>query len=229
MEKPWQGFSLPFACCAVNVTCLRNTCVATVDPCPGQMCDEDRDTCVNYPKVAPTVITNDATDITANSATLNGRLDSLGDYGSVDVSFEWGTSPVVYSDETTHQEMTSTGPIGAEIDGLSSNTTYYFRIKATGSTTVYGDELTFATLTSYGMPLGAGWNLVSLPLAPTSASIEDILDGIIDNVDSVWAYDNSARGWSFYTPGEPSDLTDMTCDRGYWIKVDGPCILTVQE
>ncbi len=39
---------------------------------------------------APTVTTNDATDITADSATLAGSLDSLGGYATVDVSFVWG-------------------------------------------------------------------------------------------------------------------------------------------
>jgi len=179
-------------------------------------------------KVPPTVTTDEATDITTNSATLNSSLDSLGDYSSVDVLFEWGTSPGVYTDETTPQEMTSTGPFSDGIDGLSSNTTYYFRIKATGSITVYGDELSFTTLISYDIPLGSGWNLVSVPLILDSASIEDILADMMNNVDSVWAYDNTTDRWAFYAPGEPSDLTEMTCDKGYWVRVTDPCTLTVE-
>jgi hypothetical protein len=98
-------------------------------------------------KVPPAVTTNAASGITDISATLNGNLDSLGDYSSIYVSFEWGnTSGGPYPNETTHETMTSTGPFSATISGLASDTTYYFRAKATGSVTIYGAELSFITL-----------------------------------------------------------------------------------
>jgi len=280
----------------------------------------------------PTVTTDAATDITTNSATLNGSVDGLGGYGSVDVSFEWGTSPGVYTGETTPQEMTATGPSSAGIDGLASSTAHYFRIKATGSITVYGEEIRFTTGGSsgpplgdhrfwgdvtrgdppasvpentrvdarieakslewttytdslgrygygdadpfyvleengavagdvitwwvdgvladtlcpdcddpsgpihfenmghnrvdldaagvtYDIPLGAGWNLISLPVIPDSTDIEDILADIMPNVEGVWAYDNATGRWSVYSPGEPSDLAEMTWGKGYWVGV----------
>ena len=93
----------------------------------------------------PSVVTNDATDITTDSATLNGSLASLGDYSSIDVSFEWGTASGVLNRETTPETKTETGDFSARISGLASNTAYYFRAKATGSIAVYGDELSFTT------------------------------------------------------------------------------------
>ncbi|GAF71278.1 unnamed protein product, partial [marine sediment metagenome] len=83
------------------------------------------------PQDPPIVTTNETSDTTANSATLNASLDSLGDYSAVHVSFEWGAGPGVCINETSPQEMTSTGPFSAGIDGLTSNTAYYFRAKAT--------------------------------------------------------------------------------------------------
>jgi len=93
----------------------------------------------------PSVITNDASNITTNSATLNGNLDSLGDYSSVDVSFEWGAISGALNQETTPETKVEPGAFGAQISGMASDTTYYFRAKATGSITVYGDELSFTT------------------------------------------------------------------------------------
>jgi len=99
---------------------------------------------------AATLTTHDATDITTISATLNGSLDSLGEYATVDVSFVWGpnseTDPAVYPDETSPETVISTGPFSSGIDGLSADTTYYFRAKGTcNGFTVYGDEISFAT------------------------------------------------------------------------------------
>ena len=100
---------------------------------------------LTVPAEIPQVTTADATDITTSSATLNGSLDSLGGYTSVEVSFEWGTTSGALDQETTAETMTSTGPFSAGISGLAPDTPYYFRAKATGSVTVYGDELSFIT------------------------------------------------------------------------------------
>jgi len=45
---------------------------------------------VGTPAVAPTVGTSAASDVTANSATLNGNLTSPGSATTVNVSFEYG-------------------------------------------------------------------------------------------------------------------------------------------
>ena len=95
---------------------------------------------LNVDIALPVVTTAAATDITSNSATLNGSLDDLGDYTTLDVSLVWGTTPGgPYPNETTPEAMTSTGSFNAGLAGLPSNTTYYFRTKATGSVTVYGN------------------------------------------------------------------------------------------
>ncbi|MFC1981111.1 S8 family serine peptidase [Chloroflexota bacterium] len=92
------------------------------------------------------VVTTFAADnITASSAILNGSLDSLGDYSSANVSFEWGTTSGALDQETTPQAMASTDNFSAEISELASDTPHYFRTKAIGSATFYGDELSFIT------------------------------------------------------------------------------------
>jgi len=92
------------------------------------------------------VTTNDAKWITVKGATLNGRLDDLGSFDTVDVSFEWGTNSSALDKETRPKPKRRTGAFRARLWRLSPNTTYYFRAKAEGDgTIVYGDELSFTT------------------------------------------------------------------------------------
>ena len=92
------------------------------------------------------VTTNNARWITWFGATLNGRLDDLGSFDTVDVSFVWGTTSGSLDKETRPKPKRKTGAFGARLWRLSPNTTYYFRAKAEGDgTIVYGDELNFTT------------------------------------------------------------------------------------
>jgi alpha-tubulin suppressor-like RCC1 family protein len=95
----------------------------------------------------PTATTGDASSITTSSATLNGDLKSLGSASSVSVSFQWGTSPGVYGNETTVEVRGSTGAFQFNLGGLSSGTTYYYRAKAAGDGTSYGMERSLTTAT----------------------------------------------------------------------------------
>jgi len=71
----------------------------------------------------------------------------------------------------------------------------------------------------YELQLYEGWNLISIPGIPVDPSIEVTLYDILDNVESVWAFDGETKTWSSYSPGAPSDLTEMVEGRGYWIKM----------
>jgi len=112
---------------------------------------------------APTVTTDMATDVTANSATLNGSLTSLGNASSVNVWFDYATDVFYianagsYSNSTTPQAMTSSGLFNSSIGGLSGNTTYHFRASASdGSTTVSGTDESFTTAIPIDLQ-GWGW------------------------------------------------------------------------
>ncbi|MBN2239050.1 MAG: Ig-like domain-containing protein [Dehalococcoidales bacterium] len=98
------------------------------------------------------VLTDNVTSITENSTVLNGALLSL-DVSPVNVSFEWGTAPGDYPNETPLQEMTGPGLFEALIEELTANTTYYYRAKAVGNTVDYGGEMSFTTLAGQQQPL----------------------------------------------------------------------------
>jgi hypothetical protein len=93
------------------------------------------------------VATNDATGVTANSATLSGDLTDLNDSWGGHVSFQWGTSSESFSNETAGKAIDTTGAFSFDLTGLTSNTTYYYRAKADCGNygTTYGDEKSFTT------------------------------------------------------------------------------------
>ncbi|GAG69685.1 unnamed protein product, partial [marine sediment metagenome] len=94
----------------------------------------------------------------------------------------------------------------------------------TDTTTV---EVEVATdLTGLYVDLELGWNMFSLPLIPDDSSITAILGDVMENVESVWSYD---EGWSTYFPGLPmiSTLTDLEDGKGYWVKMTADDTVTV--
>jgi hypothetical protein len=95
---------------------------------------------------APVVTTNPATNVATPSATLNGAVDPHG--LSTTVSFQYGRT-FSYGSTTANQAKTGNTyqNVSANISGLTANTTYHFRIKATNSGgTRYGSDRTFTTL-----------------------------------------------------------------------------------
>ncbi len=99
--------------------------------------------------ILPFVTTNAATNPATTSVRLNGDLTDVGTASNVIVCFEWGTSASgPYPNATSDQTKNSTGPLSANLNGLIPGTTYYYRAKAVGDGTAYGDEKSFTALTT---------------------------------------------------------------------------------
>ncbi len=93
--------------------------------------------------ILPTVVTNDATGITATGATLNGTVSAGND--NTATSFEWGLT-TSYGTPVSSGPLTGNSPTGvsAPISGLTSGLTYHFRCVATNSAgTTYGLDKSF--------------------------------------------------------------------------------------
>jgi|GEM_PF-1792460 len=95
---------------------------------------------------SPSVSSIEASNVSADTAQLNGNLLDMGGDLSCETWFEWGDSPS-FGNISSYQEMISTGSFSAVIDNLSPGTTYYFRALAQNSTGFpsNGSELTFTT------------------------------------------------------------------------------------
>lgn len=90
---------------------------------------------INVIRPAPTVVTANATVITSTGATLNGSINPNG--AATTAAFEWGTSPTLATFSTLAAGTTNAGTapvaVNAVLTGLTTGTTYYFRIKGTRS------------------------------------------------------------------------------------------------
>ena len=95
---------------------------------------------------APSVTTNAASNVSYDHVTLNGSLGSLGTAGTVNVSFEYGTT-TNYGSTTTIQAMTTAGSFNFIVLGLAPANTYHFRARADGGIhgLAYGADMTFTT------------------------------------------------------------------------------------
>jgi PKD repeat protein len=101
---------------------------------------------------APTVITNSATSITANGATLNGQVNANG--AATTVTFQYGLTPS-YGSTVNYGTVNgnSMTPVSKAITGLSPLTTYHFRIVGVNANgTSYGADSVFTTLSSTIIP-----------------------------------------------------------------------------
>jgi uncharacterized protein (TIGR02145 family) len=96
---------------------------------------------------APSVLKQYSSNIQLNTATLTGSVNP--DYLPTLTNFEYGTSESYGQTIVCKQGSVNGGRdtiVTADISGLSENTTYHFRTKATNVLgTVFGDDITFNT------------------------------------------------------------------------------------
>ena len=98
----------------------------------------------NLSASVPTVTTNTATNVTQNSATLNGTVNANNQ--STTVWFDYGETSGSYDKQSSTETVagSSNTAVSITISGLSPATTYYYRIIAESDAgTSYGDEMSF--------------------------------------------------------------------------------------
>jgi len=105
----------------------------------------------------PTVVTHDATEITATSAMLNGELTDLDGIDATDVSFLYGKVGESFT-SSTEWTYYSTDTYSYEITGLAPDTTYNFKTRANNMTEedtfyVFGETREFTTLPTTEPPV----------------------------------------------------------------------------
>ena len=171
---------------------------------------------------APKVITGSASSVTLNSATLNGTVNPNGE--ATTYYFEYGTD-TNYGSTTSSVSAgsgTSAVSVNDSISGLSSDTTYHYRLVATNSEgTSYGDDKTFSTVVLYVNPSGAcGGNTScystiqnAIDSVPSGATIK-IAQGNYDEDLFVETSNNFTLqgGWdsSFTTQSSSTTVNSMT-------------------
>lgn len=113
---------------------------------------------------APTATTNAATNVASNSATLNGKVNANG--GTTTAWFEYGITSGTYSNTTSTQTISSgwsDTSVTADISGLSSKITYYYRLVAQNIVgTTYGSETSFTTIYPPTVTTGLATNVTMI-------------------------------------------------------------------
>ncbi len=121
---------------------------------------------------APSMGSGNGLNLSETSATIRGNVRDMGNAGSVDTWFQWGTTSA-YGNETTHIARTTLGIFDVELQNLAPGTTYYFRAVGQNSAGIaYGARKVFTTLIpSPGINLPSMGSGNGLNLSETSATI----------------------------------------------------------
>lgn len=133
------------------------------------------------PGSPPTVVTLAATTVTAIGATLNGNVSPNG--LATTTWFEWGTDSALATFSSTSPQSVGSGTtsqlVSAALTGLSTGTTYYYRVAATNSSgtsrgTIGNVQITAAiltgTLTYHNDTARTGQNLQETLLTPANVN-----------------------------------------------------------
>ncbi|MCX6007733.1 MAG: hypothetical protein NTZ34_10830, partial [Chloroflexi bacterium] len=124
---------------------------------------------------ALSVSTGAESEVSSNSATIVGYLDSLGGYRNAYVWFEWGTTRS-YGQTTPMQTTYSPGMFNYILRGLNPGTTYHFRAlavpSAAGGVTATGMDSMFTT--TYAPAMQVSTNSAA-NVAATSATFNGVL------------------------------------------------------
>ncbi|MBI2471289.1 MAG: carboxypeptidase regulatory-like domain-containing protein [Planctomycetes bacterium] len=157
---------------------------------------------VTYTISAPTITTTAATNVTSNSATLNGTVNANG--LATTAWFQYGISTGSYSYTTATQSVSGTSitTVSTGISGLLSNTTYYYRITAQNSAgTSYGSDTSFITPDasapkgSVSINSGASYTNTTLVTLNLSATDDVMVSGYYISISSTTPA-SSASGWT---------------------------------
>jgi len=187
----------------------------------------------------PVVTTQTATNITANSARINGQVTPRGD--STTVIFEWGTN-TAYGNQRTMTDPagisgTTVRDFSTDVDGLNENTTYHYRVVASNPAgTIYGDDLYFITsidypstynldhtinFTNHNSPsdyTNADYRILGLP-GNLNADIATILTGQHGTDWQIYWDNGEANNYLLeYSPG---NTFNMTTGKAFWILYKG--------
>jgi len=135
----------------------------------------------------------------------------------------WGVIPGDYSYNSGDIGLATDFSVDIPDDGQA----YFFAVTAVDeaglesdySNEVSTDGTSAADPTIHILPINSNWNLISISGGSGTTAIEDALAPIMDNVISVWAYENGS--WLVYDPANPdySDLLEVEPGQGLWVNM----------
>ena len=170
--------------------------------------------------VAPTVTTNDATNIAQTSATLNGAI-TPGSESITAQGFEWKIST---GGAYTQVSVAGT-TLNHNLTGLTANTSYTFRAFATtASGTTYGADKTFTTLDQGQETCPAPTDVQVSNITANSADISWVQPNNAATSWDIQYKENGATSWnSVTTSSNPHTLSGLQSETIYLVQVIAHC------
>ncbi len=151
----------------------------------------------------PVVSTGSATNITSTTATLNGTANSNGVSGTV--WFEYGLT-ASYGSTSGSQAISGAvaNNVSITITGLTSNTTYHYRIGAQNNGgTSYGTDATFTTLVSQdrlptsNVSVSGAWSTVGCGGSKAYQCVDDPIGSPNNSTDYIRVQNSPGNGAIF--------------------------------
>ncbi|MBR5725562.1 MAG: fibronectin type III domain-containing protein [Muribaculaceae bacterium] len=170
--------------------------------------------------IAPTVTTNDATNIAQTGATLNGAV-TAGSESITAQGFEWKATS-----GGTYTQVNATGTtMSFNLTSLTPNTNYTFRAFATtASGTTYGAEKTFTTLDQGQEPCPTPTNIQATNITETTADISWTQPNNTATSWDVLYKESAADSWyTATTSSNPYTLTGLNGSSSYDVQVIAHC------
>ena len=149
------------------------------------------------------VSTSAATGVTAQSATFNGYLNSMGTSSTAYVWFEYGTD-TTYGKSTPQQNMSMPGSFRYGVSNLQPGLTYYYRAAAfSNGYNVYGQYSTFQTTSSSPVSLSTS---AASSISTTAATLNAYVNSL-GGQRSIQVYFNYGRTLDFGSVAAPQTVT----------------------
>jgi hypothetical protein len=135
--------------------------------------------------LTPVPLTSPATSIATTSATLNGSIDANG--ATTTGFFEWSTSPTLATvTTTTSSAVTGSDPTvrTAALTGLTTGTTYYFRVVALSASVRYeGEIFSFTTYELASTPTVT--TTIPTNITTTAATLNASIDPNLQSITQI--------------------------------------------
>ena len=178
---------------------------------------------------SPTIITGTATNVTTNSATLNGIVNPNGSLAAV--SFQYGIT-TSYGSQVGATPSPVNGSsnvnVSASITGLQANSTYHFRIQTiSNGNTKNSSDASFTTAQGYPATIklsssftfndvaqSSSYRMIGLP-GNQATKISDMISGT-QKKDWNAFYDNGATT-NFLKEFDGSSTFNFSPGKGFWI------------
>ncbi len=132
------------------------------------------------------------------------------------ISYHWiqtGGTTVSLDNQSAVKTVFEAPYVGPEGDTLS------FKLVVTDDGGLQASSEHIVTINPSILSVKSGWNLVSIPSDSQTSSIEDTFGPILDDIISIWSYDNGK--WLAYNPENPyaSTLFSVEPGKGLWVNM----------